>query len=80
MKPPGAVRVARQAEALARAGAAKLVLDSEMNGRRLVDEVLSLARTDEISALGERARKFARPSAAERAADILESLAKKRTN
>jgi UDP-N-acetylglucosamine--N-acetylmuramyl-(pentapeptide) pyrophosphoryl-undecaprenol N-acetylglucosamine transferase len=70
----------RNAEALARAGAAKLVLDSEMNGRRLVDEVLSLSRTDEIANLGERARKFARPMAAERAADILQGLAGKRTN
>ncbi len=60
----------RNAEALARAGAARLVLDAEMNGRRLFEEVTSIP-PDEVGAL---ARAFARPGAAERAADVLEEV------
>lgn len=62
----------RNAEALARAGAARLVPDQEMNGRRLFDEVLAAD-----PAMGERARQFARPGAAERAAEVLEELSRR---
>ncbi len=60
----------KNAEALARAGAARMVLDAEMNGQRLFDEVTSIP-ADEVGAL---ARAFARPGAAERAADVLEEV------
>jgi UDP-N-acetylglucosamine--N-acetylmuramyl-(pentapeptide) pyrophosphoryl-undecaprenol N-acetylglucosamine transferase len=67
----------RNAEALAKAGAATLVLDAEMNGRRLFDEVSRLASEPQaLERLGAAARQFARPHAAERAADVLEELAR----
>jgi UDP-N-acetylglucosamine:LPS N-acetylglucosamine transferase len=46
-----------------------------MTGPRLVEEVLRLAANPQtLQAMGRAARKFARPGAAKRAADILESL------
>ncbi len=65
----------RNAEALERAAAAKLVLDGEMNGDRFFKEVEQLAVDPErLYAMGERARTFAHPRAAERAAEILEQI------
>ncbi len=62
----------RNAEVLRNAGAARLVLDSELNGRRLFDEVASLAsQPGALERLGATARSFAKPHAAERAADAL---------
>ncbi len=69
----------RNAEALARAGAARLVLDEEMTGRRLFEEVKGLASEEGLlERVGEAARRFARPRAAERAADVLEEAARPR--
>ena len=66
----------RNAEALGRAGAARLVADRELTGKRLFDEVAALAcEPGALERTGEAARRFARPGAAERAADILEELA-----
>ena len=63
------------AEAFAKAGAGIVVLDAEMNGARLVQEVLRLARNPEtLVEMGRSARKFARPGAAQRAADVVESM------
>lgn len=63
----------RNAEAFARAGAARMVLDREMTGERLFAEVRSLAESPEdVEALGCGARKFAKPEAARRAAEVLE--------
>lgn len=63
------------AEALARAGAARLVLDAELNGRRLVDEVLKLAGdAGALETMGQAARAFAKPGAARRAAEVLEGF------
>lgn len=64
---------ARNAELLARAGAAKLVRDREFNGRRFFDEVSKLTPA-ELETMGAKARRFARPGAAARAAAILEQL------
>lgn len=65
----------RNAQALERAGAAALVLDSDMHGERLFKEVESLAADPErLDAMGERARSFAHPGAAHRAAEILEEV------
>ncbi|MBV8817004.1 MAG: undecaprenyldiphospho-muramoylpentapeptide beta-N-acetylglucosaminyltransferase [Acidobacteriaceae bacterium] len=65
----------KNAEAFARAGAAVLVLDKEMNGRRLFDEVEALASAPErLESMGRQARAFAHPHAAERAAEVLEQL------
>ena len=69
----------RNAEAMAAAGASRLVLDAEMTGERLVKEVRELAASPSaLENMGSAARKFARPGAAWRAAEILESFAKKR--
>ncbi|HUS06467.1 MAG TPA: undecaprenyldiphospho-muramoylpentapeptide beta-N-acetylglucosaminyltransferase [Bryobacteraceae bacterium] len=66
------------AEALVKAQAARMVLDKEMNGERLFDEVAALATGREaLCDLGRNIRKFARPGAASRAADVLEEVAKK---
>ena len=59
----------RNALALSKAGAARMVPDAEMNGRRFVDEVMRAPED-----MGQKARQFAHPGAAERAAEILESL------
>ena len=72
---------ARNAEALAREGAARMVADREFTGKRLFDEVGALAgEAGAIEKTGEAARKFARPGAAARAADILEELGRLKPN
>jgi UDP-N-acetylglucosamine--N-acetylmuramyl-(pentapeptide) pyrophosphoryl-undecaprenol N-acetylglucosamine transferase len=69
----------RNAEALARAGAARLVADSAFTGERLFQEVSALAsETGALERMGRAARSLAHPGAASRAADILEELAGKR--
>ncbi len=66
----------RNAEALVRSGAAKLVLDKNMDGRRLFEEVEKLAgNPDRLRVMGQRAREMAHPDAARRAAEILEDVA-----
>jgi len=64
----------RNAEAFEKAGAARLVPDGEMRGTRLVEEVMRLAADpDRLAAMGQAARALAKPGAARRAAEILES-------
>lgn len=66
----------RNAEAFVKAGAALLVKDPELSGARLVGEVIKLLDTGgRLAAMGKAARAFARPGAAKRAAEILESFA-----
>ena len=65
----------RNAEAMERIGAARMVLDAEFTGQRLVDEVMRLAReAGLLEKMGLAARSFAKPGAAHRAADVLESF------
>jgi UDP-N-acetylglucosamine--N-acetylmuramyl-(pentapeptide) pyrophosphoryl-undecaprenol N-acetylglucosamine transferase len=65
----------RNAQAFEKAGAARLVKDSEMTGPRLVEEVMRLASEPGLlEKMGEAARALARPGAAQRAADILEGF------
>jgi UDP-N-acetylglucosamine--N-acetylmuramyl-(pentapeptide) pyrophosphoryl-undecaprenol N-acetylglucosamine transferase len=65
----------RNAQAFEKAGAARLVLDSEMTGARLVEEVMSIvSEPGLLEKMGEAARKLARPGAAQRAADVLEGF------
>ena len=67
----------RNAEAMQRAGAARLVHDREMNGRRLFEEITALAQApDGLDRMGTAARGLARPGAAARAADLLENIGK----
>ncbi len=66
----------RNAEAMQRGGAARVVRDGEMNGERLFAVVSELARTPgALEAMAQAARGFAKPGAAARAADILEEVA-----
>ena len=68
----------RNAEALAGAGAARVVADAEMTGQRLFDEARALdSQAGSLERMGRAARSLARPGAAARTADILEELAGK---
>ena len=65
----------RNAEAMERIGASRMVLDAEFNGQRFVAEVMRLSQSpDLLHAMGEAARGFAKPDAARRAAEVLESF------
>ena len=65
----------RNAQAFEKAGAARLVLDSEMTGARLVEEVTRLASAPGVlEKMGVAARALAKPGAAGRAADVLEGF------
>jgi UDP-N-acetylglucosamine--N-acetylmuramyl-(pentapeptide) pyrophosphoryl-undecaprenol N-acetylglucosamine transferase len=66
----------RNAEVLLQAAAARMVLDRELNGERLFREIESLRlNRDELERMRIRVRQFARPGAAERAAEVLEEAA-----
>jgi UDP-N-acetylglucosamine--N-acetylmuramyl-(pentapeptide) pyrophosphoryl-undecaprenol N-acetylglucosamine transferase len=68
----------RNAEAMARAGAAVLVADAKMNGERLFREISDLAGNPErLGDMSRAARTQSKPGAAARAADLLEELATK---
>ncbi|MGP0072724.1 MAG: undecaprenyldiphospho-muramoylpentapeptide beta-N-acetylglucosaminyltransferase [Bryobacteraceae bacterium] len=63
----------RNAEAFRKTGASVLVLDQEMDGGRLFEEVEKLRTHPELlHRMGERARSSAHPDAARRAAAVLE--------
>jgi UDP-N-acetylglucosamine--N-acetylmuramyl-(pentapeptide) pyrophosphoryl-undecaprenol N-acetylglucosamine transferase len=64
----------RNAQAMERARAARLVRDAEMTGEKLFEMVTTVS--GELGPMGESARQFARPGAARRAADILEEVAR----
>ena len=65
----------RNAEAMERIGAARMILDAEWNGPRLVEEIQRLSRNpDLLREMSAAARRFATPGAARRVADILESF------
>jgi len=64
----------RNAEEFQKAGASVLILDHEMDGGRLFEEVEKLRTHPELlHRMGERARTFAHPDAARRAANVLEA-------
>ena len=66
----------RNAEAMQRAGASRLVPDAEFTGEILFNAVLEAASAEgRLEAMGAAARSLARPGAAARAADILEEVA-----
>ncbi|HUA84374.1 MAG TPA: undecaprenyldiphospho-muramoylpentapeptide beta-N-acetylglucosaminyltransferase [Bryobacteraceae bacterium] len=65
----------RNAEAMQNAGASRLIPDSEMSGARLVEEIGRMATEPGLlEKMGQAARAMARPGAAARAAEILESF------
>jgi UDP-N-acetylglucosamine--N-acetylmuramyl-(pentapeptide) pyrophosphoryl-undecaprenol N-acetylglucosamine transferase len=66
----------RNAEAMERGGAARLVRDAELTGAQLFASVAELASASgTLERMGAAARALARPGAASRAADILEETA-----
>jgi UDP-N-acetylglucosamine--N-acetylmuramyl-(pentapeptide) pyrophosphoryl-undecaprenol N-acetylglucosamine transferase len=65
----------KNAEALQSAGAARMILQSELNGERLAREVIEFIEAPEkIGAMEQAARKLARRDAAAATVDIIESL------
>lgn len=63
----------KNAEALVNAGAARMVLDRDMNGRQLFEQVSAFIKDrDSLTNLGLAARRLAKPGAAARAAEVLE--------
>jgi UDP-N-acetylglucosamine--N-acetylmuramyl-(pentapeptide) pyrophosphoryl-undecaprenol N-acetylglucosamine transferase len=65
----------RNAEAFQRTGAARLVLDSDLTGARLVEEITGLQKDPGLlDKMSEAARKLAKPGSAKRAADLLEGF------
>ncbi len=66
----------RNAEAFARAGAARLVEDGDMTGEKLFQAVSELASASAVlERMASAARSLAHPGAAQRAADLLEKAA-----
>jgi UDP-N-acetylglucosamine--N-acetylmuramyl-(pentapeptide) pyrophosphoryl-undecaprenol N-acetylglucosamine transferase len=71
----------RNAEVFVQAGAARMVLDAGMNGQRLFCEIDDLRRNPgELNEMRARVRQFAKPGAAERAADLLEEAANRKAS
>jgi UDP-N-acetylglucosamine--N-acetylmuramyl-(pentapeptide) pyrophosphoryl-undecaprenol N-acetylglucosamine transferase len=67
------------AEVMEKHGAARLVLDREMTGRRLFNEVMRLIENrPALESMSQAAKAMAKPFAAQKAADILLELALKR--
>ncbi|MBI3680019.1 MAG: undecaprenyldiphospho-muramoylpentapeptide beta-N-acetylglucosaminyltransferase [Acidobacteria bacterium] len=67
----------RNAEAMARAGAARLILDQELTGEELFHTIAEMASAPGLlERMAEAARQFARPGAAQRAAEALEETAR----
>ena len=67
----------RNAEVLASAGAARLLEQPQLTGERLAAEVAGLLRQPErLAEIGAAARRLARPDAAARIADLIESVAR----
>jgi UDP-N-acetylglucosamine--N-acetylmuramyl-(pentapeptide) pyrophosphoryl-undecaprenol N-acetylglucosamine transferase len=68
---------ARNAEAMERGGAARMVRDADLTGAKLVAVVRELTESSgALEGMSEAARRFARPGAAARAADVLEEVAR----
>ncbi len=68
----------RNAEALVEKGAARMILQADLNGERLAKELTDLIKEPEaIAEMGAAARRMARPDATEATVDIIEELARK---
>ncbi len=66
------------AEAMVRAGAARLVRDAELSGERLATEIVDLlGRPEEMARMSGAARRMGRAGAAARAAELLEQLGRR---
>jgi UDP-N-acetylglucosamine--N-acetylmuramyl-(pentapeptide) pyrophosphoryl-undecaprenol N-acetylglucosamine transferase len=66
----------KNAEAVARAGGARMILDADLTGSKLFEQVEELRRNPgTLQAMRERVQRFAHAGASERAADVLEEAA-----
>lgn len=67
----------KNAEALEKAGAAKMILQRDLTGESLANEIINLINSPEkISEMGKSAKKLARQDAAEKTVDLIENLAR----
>jgi len=65
----------KNAEALARAGAAKMILQGDLNGEMLAGEIAALIESPEaVNEMEAAAKKLGRPNAAKATVDIIEEL------
>jgi UDP-N-acetylglucosamine--N-acetylmuramyl-(pentapeptide) pyrophosphoryl-undecaprenol N-acetylglucosamine transferase len=65
----------RNAKALEKAGAARVLPESELNGARLAQEIISLlSKPDEIAGLAAKARQFAAPRATQEIVKLIEQV------
>jgi UDP-N-acetylglucosamine--N-acetylmuramyl-(pentapeptide) pyrophosphoryl-undecaprenol N-acetylglucosamine transferase len=65
----------KNAEAFERAGAARMILDRDLTGERLCQELSRLAADrDSLAAMSRAAKSLAKPGAAERAVEVLEQI------
>src|ERR1051326_6628339 len=70
---PGQLEQTRNAEALKNGGAARMIVQNELNGKRLAQEIISLISVpDEITRMESAARHMASRDAAEAAVDLIE--------
>jgi UDP-N-acetylglucosamine--N-acetylmuramyl-(pentapeptide) pyrophosphoryl-undecaprenol N-acetylglucosamine transferase len=68
----------KNAEALQTAGAARMILQSDLSGERLANEIIEFINTPEkIGEMEKAAKSLARSDAAERTVDLIEKLAGK---
>jgi UDP-N-acetylglucosamine--N-acetylmuramyl-(pentapeptide) pyrophosphoryl-undecaprenol N-acetylglucosamine transferase len=72
---PGQLEQRRNAEALEAAGAARMILQADLSGSRLAEEIAALvADPTRIATMGQAARAIARPDAAVATVDLIEKL------
>lgn len=65
----------KNAEAFEKAGASKMILQNDLNGERIAEEISSLiASPEKITAMESAAKKLGREDAAERTTDLIEEL------
>ncbi|HEX8188448.1 MAG TPA: undecaprenyldiphospho-muramoylpentapeptide beta-N-acetylglucosaminyltransferase [Pyrinomonadaceae bacterium] len=76
---PGQLEQRRNAEVMREAGAARMILQSELSGERLAREISELVENpDRVTRMEEAARKLARGDAAQAAVDLMEKLVGRR--
>src|SRR5215471_12476234 len=77
---PGQLEQQRNAEALQDAGAARMILQDELSGERLAQEMTALIDAPEkISAMEDAARKLARKDAAEATVELIERIRREKS-
>ena len=75
---PGQLEQRRNAEVLQAVGAARLIMQTELSGERLAQEISALvAAPERITEMEQAVRTFARPNAAAATVDLVEELVKR---